>query len=194
MANHRKVILIGQRFNRLTVVDSAGSDPKGGRLWLCRCDCGNLSTPNASSLVGGRTGSCGCAQRDAVAATGRLATTHGRARHGAGIKGDRTYRSWTSMCSRCSNPNDPSFYDYGGRGISVTKPWRDSFESFLNDMGERPPETSIDRIDNRFGYFAANCKWSDKWEQARNRRKAVRHRRFPTAVMELTKRMVQHDA
>lgn len=185
MANHRIPITAGQRFGRLIVV-APSVDWKSRLVWECACDCGGARVTAASALKSGRTVSCGCAQREAVVRT-NIATkrTHGRARHGAG--GDRTYHSWSSMCSRCSNPNDPSFHDYGGRGISVTKPWRDSFKSFLNDMGERPPDTSIDRIDNRFGYFAANCRWSDKYQQARNRRKAVRMR-FPTATMELARR------
>ncbi len=186
MANRRIPIAIGQVFGRLVVIESVG-EYKGSRSWLCMCSCGGSRVTVSSSLKSGRTVSCGCAQREAVKKTNMASRTHGRGRHGVGIKGDRTYRSWSSMCSRCSNPNDPSFYDYGGRGISVTKPWRDSFESFLNDMGERPPDTSIDRIDNRFGYFAANCRWSDKYQQARNRRKANRMR-FPTATMELARR------
>ncbi len=187
MANHRLDIVEGQVFGRLKVVASESNHPKNGRMWKCLCSCGSWHVAPASSLAGQHVKSCGCAQRDAAAKTGRSARTHGRARHGVGIKGDRTYRSWSSMMSRCSNPNDPSYPDYGARGISVTKPWRDSFESFLNDMGERPAGTSIDRIDNSFGYFAANCRWADKYQQARNRRKPVRVR-FPLATMELARR------
>lgn len=189
MANHRIPIKIGQIFGRLTVAESLDAGDTG-RRWFCRCSCGGSRVTNSSALNMGRTVSCGCAQSDAVLKTNASKRTHGRGQHGIGIKGDRTYRSWSSMCSRCSNPNDPSYPDYGARGISVTKPWRDSFESFLNDMGERPQETSIDRIDNRFGYFAANCRWADKFQQARNRRKAIRMR-FPTATMELARRESQ---
>jgi len=73
------------------------------------------------------------------------------------------------MMMRCHNPKGTGFDRYGARGISVTKPWRDSFATFLNDMGERPPGMSIDRIDNRFGYFMANCRWATPKQQYANR-------------------------
>lgn len=80
-----------------------------------------------------------------------------------------TYRSWNSMRGRCNNPNDPSYADYGARGITVCERWQ-VFENFLADMGERPDGTTIDRKDNNGNYDKDNCHWNTIQNQNRNRR------------------------
>lgn len=79
------------------------------------------------------------------------------------------YRVWVQMRQRCTNPKCPSYPDYGGRGIGFDPRWND-FATFLADMGERPPGTSLDRKDNDAGYFPDNCRWATHQEQQQNRR------------------------
>lgn len=74
------------------------------------------------------------------------------------------------MRQRCNDPAHKSFHNYGGRGITVCKRW-DSFESFLEDMGERPDERTLDRINTDGNYEPRNCRWATRSEQQKNRRK-----------------------
>jgi hypothetical protein len=91
--------------------------------------------------------------------------------HGYTVGGNSpTYRCWSAMLTRCTNPNFPGFQRYGAQGITVCERWR-SFDAFLEDMGERPsPGHSIDRIDGARGYEPGNCRWADHREQCRNRK------------------------
>ena len=50
---------IGRQFGMLTVTSYAGKK-NGVHFWKCRCECGNETTVNQSSLKSGHTTSCGC--------------------------------------------------------------------------------------------------------------------------------------
>jgi len=100
----------------------------------------------------------------------RLSPKHGHAREG---RITRAYRCWTGMKQRCSNPNSPSYPDYGGRGLIVCPEWRGrhDFPTFYRDMGDPPPGKSLDRRNNNAGYSPENCRWATKSVQNYNRRK-----------------------
>ena len=82
-----------------------------------------------------------------------------------------TRNTWRNMIDRCTNPNAWNYKYYGQRGITVCERWLESFENFLADMGERPKDLTLDRIDVEKGYEKTNCKWATWSEQQANKRR-----------------------
>lgn len=80
---------------------------------------------------------------------------------------------YRAMLTRCYNTNDAAYERYGGRGIEVCGRWLNKehgFSNFAKDMGERPEDKSLDRIDNDKGYSPENCRWASHHIQVLNRR------------------------
>lgn len=87
----------------------------------------------------------------------------------------KEYRAWINMRARCHNKSCKPYPNYGGRGITISKEWVDSFEAFVDDMGLAPgPEFTLERKDNSSGYSKENCKWASWTEQNNNTRKTTK--------------------
>lgn len=96
-----------------------------------------------------------------------------KTKHGACVAGPvmPEYIVWCGMKARCHNPNHTNYKNYGARGVIVCGRWRESFASFLADVGQRPSaKHSLDRIDRLGDYEPGNVRWATRAQQARNSR------------------------
>lgn len=142
--------LMGARFGKLVVLKFL-ERKNHHTYWHCQCDCGKTATARSNDLKSGKRISCGCAH-----------ITHG-------MTYTPTWKSWSSMKARCYDKNHEYYKYYGGKGITVCDRWKESFENFLEDMGERLNGTTLDRINNDKQYCKENCKWSTTEEQNSNK-------------------------
>jgi len=82
------------------------------------------------------------------------------------------YSLYHGMKGRCLSENDKDYHRYGGRGITVCERWlgTDGFFNFIEDMGERPDNTTLDRKNTDGDYSSENCRWADIYTQSGNKR------------------------
>lgn len=79
-----------------------------------------------------------------------------------GYYGTPTYKSWSEMKHRC-NHNIKKYRD-----VTYCDRWN-SFINFLEDMGERPDNTTLDRINFNGNYEPSNCRWAANEIQQNNK-------------------------
>ena len=158
----RHISLVGKRFTRLVALASLKIAQR--IHYECLCDCGQVVVVRGSHLQAGATKSCGCWRQDF--AKGMNASHRCRF--------TPEYAAYSKAKARCTNPNDSSYPDYGGRGIEFRF---ESFVGFINALktpenpaGLRPSRHTLDRIDNDGHYEVGNIRWATKAQQAQNRR------------------------
>lgn len=159
--------LSGKRFGKLVAVCDIGRTSRG-RIWNCICDCGAETTSISTYLKNGHKRSCGCLHAESARVAGEKQRTHGHTSKER-KKSASEYHAWSSMKTRCLNPNVHNYKRYGARGITVCERWAD-FQNFYADMGPKPSSKhSLERLDTNGNYEPKNCVWADAFQQASTR-------------------------
>lgn len=176
-------IKAGDKFGRWTVVQEVEPVrfPGGSssRRFFCRCECGSVREVNLCLLRTGISRSCGClsseVHRELLRGKGAL--------HGLSTKHKELYSKITDAIYRCSNPENSSYENYGGRGIKVCDEWINDKEKFVEwalSHGFRHG-LDLDRKDNLGDYTPENCRFVDRRTNLNNRRCTRKHAGTPLA-------------
>lgn len=114
--------LVGEKRNRLTVIDAIPNENRFKSRLKVRCECGKgfLLIPN--SFVSGRTTSCGCRKKELH--NGKF-TIHALNKH-------PLYTIWKNIKGRCYTKTNKAYYNYGALGITVCPEWLTDFKSFYD--------------------------------------------------------------
>ena len=155
--------ICGERFGSLVVKEFShwkiSKDGVRNSYWKCICDCGKTCTKARSGF--NKKSDCGCGKKKLLA---ELRTTHGMA-------SSPTYKTWCKMKERCTLDSYAEKEYYQDKDIKICDRWFNSFENFLEDMGERLEGMTLDRIKHDGDYEPSNCRWADLTIQAFNQRK-----------------------
>ena len=160
----------GEIFNYLTVVRKAHYrvSEAGNKtlLWECKCTCGNICFVSSRDLRTNHTKSCGCMKNKMISdsVSFKRENVH-----------KPTLTTWSGLITRCYNTRCKAYPDYGGIGVTICDRWLvakgGSFENFLEDMGERPDNTTLNRINGAKIYSKETCEWATRSVQAYDQRK-----------------------
>lgn len=148
----------------LTAISFCGVKEQSGskrRLVLCNCLCGGNRICLAKEFLNGHVFTCGCIKP--------ANKTHG-------LTKSPLYTVWMGMRNRCQQKSQPSYKDYGARGIMVCKKWDTNFLTFYNWAINNGWQKGLqlDRRKNDGNYSPSNCRFVTPIINASNKRGSIR--------------------
>jgi len=144
--------LLNKKYRHLIIKDIIGRNEYGQLIVLVSCECGKEKKMLYNNIKCNVVKSCGCIRN----------STHK-------LSKIIEYKTWANILQKCYNKKHNSFKYYGGKGIKVCDDWKNSFEKFYKDMGDRPKDCSLDRINTNGDYCPYNCRWADAFIQNVNK-------------------------
>lgn len=140
--------------SRLTPVEFDGyfyyDNHRPERAVKCVCDCGNYVRLRIGHYLRGSFLSCGCKRlENLIKRNTKYTQNH-----------TKIYGVYKAMISRCFDPKNKQYFNYGGRGVTVCKEWVDSYESFLNwaiDRWQKGYDLDKDYLGNGMLYSPETC-------------------------------------
>lgn len=98
-------------------------------------------------------------------------------------KKERIEKPWLKYLynarTRCKNPNNKQYHNYGGRGIKCFLTRDDIEYLWFRDKAYEMDNPSIDRIDNNWHYILENCRFI---EHVENIKKSNKDRLYRTTL------------
>ena len=167
MARVKTVFEVGQKYNRLEIVEKLGYDKHKNRLYKCKCDCGNEIIVRGNALTSGNTQSCGCLSLETKKSK-RLPNNRGvinqvilqykRHAKDRNLAWDLSFEEVEMLIQQ------PCFYCGAiGSNFKITKICKEGFH-----------HNGIDRVDSSKGYFSSNvvpcCKICNKAKSDMNQK------------------------
>lgn len=169
-----KIDMTGLVFHRLYVLSESKykMNSSGHIHWNCLCECGNKTVVSGKSLRQGSTKSCGCLTKELRAKWNKEIWTGCRKFNSN--KRHIHYERWLGIRKRCLSPSHESYKYYGGKGVTIYKPWITDFKAFADylqeNLGDLPsPTHTLDRINSNGNYEPGNLRWATKRVQRLNR-------------------------
>lgn len=148
-------LTLHQGFDYWTVIDANRVVKNQASYYWVRCRCGETRLVRVTDLIGHKSQSCGCLQREI--ARKRLII------HNDSVHRSRNplYYIWRALKDRCLNSHNKDYEYYGGRGITLCDEWKNRYVCFRNWAMSHgyQPGLVIDRENNDLGYFPENCRF-----------------------------------
>lgn len=135
------------------------------RMIKCKCRCGNITIIPVWCFKKGHTKSCGCLFRSSLLK--RITKYYPSV--------PELHRKYKKMIEHCYSKNSSGFKNCGGRGITVCKKWRESYQNFLDwalNNGWKQNMALVRRNHTSLMYSPNKCCFVD-------RKEALSRKRFP---------------